>query len=134
MRAESDFVGTVVRLMRLTREGKLEWHRATSPSPGDGLVPAYTAEIGNLRFSLEDVRNRSTAFAYTGTSDVSGTVAVGVYSRKAPNYRLIISDLEKREEIVSPPLQVADDLAAVVRGYDQDKLEEINRRLDAELG
>ena len=119
MREESDFVGTIVRLMRLTRQDKLEWHRTTPSSPADGLAPTYTAEIKNMHFCLEDSRRRPESVLDS--------------FRVAPSYRLIISDLEKDVEIVSPPLQAANDLAAIVGGYDLVQLEEINRRLDAEL-
>ena len=57
MKADSDFVGTIVRLMRLTHQGKLEWYREASASDsplimlrGDTFTPTYTAEIKNLHF------------------------------------------------------------------------------------
>ena len=111
MKEEADFVSTIVRLMRLTRQGKLEW------STQDGLVPSYFAKIKNLNFKLEHVGHRSM------------DPLVGV----VPRYRWVISDLEKEEEIVSLHLRAANDLAAIVRGYDEIKLEEVNRLLDAEL-
>ena len=126
MREEADFVGTIVRLMRLTHQRKLEWYREASASDspfvmlrGDTFTPTYTAEIKNMHFCLEDSRRRPESVLDS--------------FRVAPSYRLIISDLEKDVEIVSPPLQAANDLAAIVGGYDLVQLEEINRRLDAEL-
>lgn len=148
MRADSDFVGTIVRLMRLTHQGKLEWYKEASASDssfvmlrGDGLAPTYTAEIGTLHFSLKDASRRP-EFGKTSTGGVRlgeeyilvtpDAISLRPFD-KAPTYRLVITDQMNDEVIVSPPLQAVDDLAAIVRGYDEEKLEEINRRLDAEL-
>ena len=148
MRADSDFVGTIVRLMRLTHQRKLEWYREASASDspfvmlrGDTFTPTYTAEIKNLHFSLEDASRRSEfgkTFDHKDNvhSDILKGVSIlgaGFSFGKAPRYRLVITDQINDEMIVSPPLQAVDDLAAIVRGYDEEKLEEINRRLDAEL-
>ena len=146
MRADSDFVGTIVRLMRLTHQRKLEWYREASASDspfvmlgGDTFTPTYTAEIKNLHFSLEDVSKRSEfGKTFDHKDNVHSDILKGVLGSdisfgKAPRYRLVITDQINDEVIVSPPLQAVDDLAAIVRGYDEEKLEEINRRLDAEL-
>ena len=116
MKEELDFTSTIIRLMRLTHQGKLEW---STPVDGHGLAPTYTAKLKNLHFRLEHVGRHPESVL-----DPFGLVLL---------YRLVISDVEKKEEIVSPPIQAANDLAAIIRGYDEGKLEEINRLLDAEL-
>ena len=141
MRTESDFIDTIVRLIRLTHQEKLVWVKEESGNTL--LAPTYTAEINGLRFSLEDARDHPAFSEVQNHKDVSlldaalsgatfGDVLFG--SLRAPVYRLVITDLWKDEVIVSPPLLAADDLVVIIRGYDLEKLEEINRRLDAELG
>lgn len=140
MKTESDFIETIVRLMRLTHQGKLVWVKEEDSS-SERQIPTYTAEINGLHLSLEDGLRR----AELGDVDrrkVSDSV-YGVDSDKFiildsdafnhPVYRLVVNDLSKDAEIISPPLHAADDLVAIIRGHDPDTLEEINRRLDAAL-
>ena len=127
MKDEADFVDTLVRLMRLTDEGKITWKEepeVPQTSALAPLAPTLTTEVNGLRFRLEDARRRLNPLEKN-------------YERLVSNlwlrYRLVILDEQREDEpVVSPPLQAATDLADSIRGG-KGRLGDINRRLDEVL-
>ena len=126
------FTGTIVRLMRLSREGKLDWKtefgaRGSFPRS----APSYIAEFGQLRFRLEDV---SKTVDPSLAQEVARAARAIAGESVAPYYRLVIEDLDSGEKLTSPPLQAANDLASLIKQGHSSRLYDINRRLDLALG
>ena len=128
-----EFTGTAVRLMRLTRENKIEWQRE-----GTSLA----TEFGGFRFRLEEVRRQSDQVGSVigGFSSIDRAyMSMGIALPK--DYRLVVFDEESEEELVSPPMKAARDLAAIVekrfaaeaRKIKEMKFSDVNRRLDETL-
>lgn len=124
-----EFTGTAVRLMRLTREGKISWRmEASKPGRFSKYAPTMEAEINGLHFRLEDVGRRA-----------DNPIEMHFPAEESParlksSYRLVVIDEEANEEIVSPPMQAARDLAALVKSRaSKINLSDINRRLDEAL-
>lgn len=120
MTPETDFIDTVVRLMQLTREGKLAWEKQKARPSLHGQS-GYRAEIGGISFSLEDagfnLAERMREYHYTGETESS--------------YRMVIEDENGR--LTSPPLRAVSDLVALIQRREKDVLQSINKKLDAEL-
>ena len=125
-----EFTGTAVRLMHLTRENKVEWRKE-----GTSLV----TEFGGFRFRLEEVK-RPLDHPLSLTSPLgSGLAGIGMFPSK--DYRLVVLDEETEEELASPPMKAARDLASIVekrfaaeeRKAREMKFGDVNRRLDEAL-
>ena len=126
-----EFIGTVVRLMRLTRENKITWRRERPRSDATDYAPTLVAEVSGLRFQLEDARRRVERADLFGNVDEVMADAL----RGRLSYRLVISEQEANKVLVSPPMQAASDLAAIVERHltPEVKLSDVNRRLDEVL-
>jgi hypothetical protein len=130
---KQDFITTVKELMRLTREGVLDWSvdypSSVSPSPDfpfPDRLPTYRAEYENLTFIIEDARPDPHGFS----SLIQSQKTVNEILNKEPKYILKIIDKEDSSVISSPPMKPIRDLASVIeKKPKEDKLEDINKRL-----
>ena len=127
-----EFTGTAVRLMRLTRENKISWRKEReNPGASDSAEydPTLTTEINGLHFRLEDAYRRMRHI----TDKLEVTSGAQNWGEEA--YRLVVFDEEAGEEIVSPPMQAASDLAAIVKRHISSRIKpsDVNRRLDEVL-
>lgn len=129
---KQDFITTIKELMRLTREGVLDWSvdypSSSSSSPEFSLpdrLPTYRAEYENLAFTVEDARPDPNGFA-----SLIQSRKVSEILNEDPKYILKIKDKEDKSEISSPPMKPIEDLVSVIeKKPKKDKLEDINKKL-----
>jgi len=130
---KQDFITTIKELMRLTREGVLDWSvgypSSSSPTPDFSLpdrLPTYRAEYENLAFTIEDARPDPHGFA----SLIQSRKSLSELLNEDPEYILKIKDKEDKSEISSPPMKPISDLVSVIeKKPKKDKLEDINKKL-----
>jgi hypothetical protein len=130
---KKEFITTVKELMRLTREGVLNWSVDYPPSsfssPEFSLpdrLPTYRAEYENLAFTIEDARPDPNGFA----SLIQSRKSVIDLLNEDPEYILKVKDKEDNSEISSPPMKPISDLVSVIeKKPKEDKLEDINKKL-----
>lgn len=126
MSQEQDFLKTITLLMRLTRNGKLQWQEkdmGKHPLTHNDALPTYEASFNDMKFRLEDASGPTVAHNLSRAMS-GGYVAPGT------RYQLVIVDLADSTKIESPPLKAANDLVAVIRSKGQRKIDDINRRLE----
>lgn len=127
-----DFITTIKELMRLTREGVLDWSVDYPSSVPSGLesslpdrLPTYRAEYENLIFVIEDARPDLREF-----SSLRETERVRQILNNDNKYVLKIKDKDDNSVILSPPMKPIRDLISVIEKKPQkEKLEDINKRL-----
>lgn len=131
MSDQSDYLTTVKELMRLTRDGKIQW-KEKDPIHANAL-PSYEGQYNDLLFRLEDaISSYSTTDYVSGKADLASVFDV--------KYRLIIkdqADLNGEQLIMSPPMTAVTDLVRVAQNMldekqgasSEEKLRDINRRL-----
>jgi len=131
MSDQSDYLTTVKELMRLTRNGKIQWEEK-DPVHANAL-PSYEGQYSDLLFRLEDAISSHSATDYvSGRADLASAFDV--------KYRLIIkdqADLNGEQSIMSPPMTAVTDLVRVAQNMldeeqsasGEQKLRDINRRL-----
>ncbi|NBB73685.1 MAG: hypothetical protein GVY35_08410 [Bacteroidetes bacterium] len=122
MSEQSEYLTTVKELMRLTRNGQIQW-REKEPVHKNAL-PSFEGKYNGLLFRLEDAISPYSVADYAGgLSDFSSIFDV--------RYRLIIKDQTDEEQpIISPPMKAVTDLVFVIQGTpDKKKLKDINKRL-----
>lgn len=120
----SDFITTVKQLMRLTRNGKIEWEK--QPSEHHEGSPFFEGNYEDLTFRL---RHIPAAEASDVDSAVRQTLLEDTFSTR---YALEMHDESDDSVVTSPPMKAVTDLVHVIRGQMEDrKLNEINRRLGA---
>lgn len=130
---ETDFLTTIKELMRLTREGVLDWSVDYPPNlaPSLGLplhdrLPTYRAEYENLTFIIEDARPDPHGLA----SFIQSRKSLKKTLQEESKYILKIRDNEDNSVISSPPMKPIRDLVSVIeKKPKKDKLEDINKRL-----
>jgi hypothetical protein len=124
--SERSFLETLTLLMRLTRDGRMDWQEVSQPLPlsHSQSQDVYEAELEDMKFHLEHM---PAAF-------IGNTLPRGAHSQ----YRLVVEDPSNDAPIKSPPMKAAKDLAAVIRKADERRrgdlkrrLEEVNKRLKA---
>lgn len=131
MSDQSDYLTTVKELMRLTRNGRIQWEEK-DPVHANAL-PSYEGQYNDLLFRLEDaISSHSVTDYVSGRTDLASVFDV--------KYRLVIkdqADLNGEQLITSPPMTAVTDLVRVVQNMldekqgasGEDKLRDINRRL-----
>lgn len=124
MSDSTQFITTVKQLMRLTREGKIEWE-AKPPEHPKG-PPTFEGTFENLRITLREDPSAGTSAVdfVAGQTDLDDMLSV--------RYVLEIHDQSDDSTVVSPPMKAVTDLVHVIQSQTGgEKLTEINRRLGA---
>jgi hypothetical protein len=130
---EPDFITTIKELMRLTREGMLDWSvdhssnsfSGSSAGPFQERLPTYTAEYDNLKFTIKDASpNPLQALISDSSPREQGYITPG------SKYKLVIKDREDSSTISSPPMKPIKDLVSTIKKKPKrDKLSDINQKL-----
>lgn len=126
MTDSSEYITTIKQLMRLTREGEIEWEER--PPKHQGGPPSFTGthKEENLEFRLEEESDVNSS--RTNVPPGEGRLEDLLTTR----YVLTIIDQSDNSKIVFPPLKAATDLVTVIQSRSgAKKLSEINRRLAA---
>jgi hypothetical protein len=131
---ESDFLTTIKELMRLTREGVLDWSVDHSPGPFfepsgsqyPDRLPTYRAEYENLKFTIEDAAPYALQKIIPNTSISKERRKINPGSR----YRLVIRDKDDSSTVSSTPMKPIDDLVSIIeKKPKKEKLKDINDKL-----
>lgn len=124
MSDSTQFINTVKQLMRLTREGKIEWEEKSPEHPNG--PPSFKGTFEDLQITLrEDPSAGTSAIDFAaGQTNLDDMLSV--------RYVLEIHDQSDGSTVMSPPMKAVTDLVHVIQSQASDeKLSEINRRLGA---
>lgn len=122
--SREDFITTIKELMRLTREGVLDWSVDYSSDPSvapsdytrpdiQPRFPTYKSEYDNLEFIIED------AAPYQSQKLAPKAFGVKISDRNTnltpgSKFRIRIKDKEDSSIISSPPMKQVRDLVSVI--------------------
>lgn len=124
MSDSTQFITTVKQLMRLTREGEIDWEKKP-PEHSEG-PPSFEGKYKDLTFRLKrDPAAGTSASDFVEDQNTLDDVLT-------VQYVLEIYDQSDNSTVTSPPMKAVTDLVLVIRSQTEDqKLSEINRRLGA---